>query len=39
MPLKLRRILHVYDEQFGAAQKADVSYDEFVAGLLLKSCI
>ncbi len=32
--LKLRRMLHVYDEQLSAAEKADVSYSEFVAGLL-----
>jgi hypothetical protein len=32
--LKLRRMLNVYDEQLGAAEKADVSYSEFVAGLL-----
>src|SRR5450759_2644260 len=32
--LKLRRMLHVYDEQLRAAESADVSYSEFVAGLL-----
>ena len=32
--LKLRRILKVYDEQLRAAEQADVSYSEFVAGLL-----
>jgi DNA replication protein DnaC len=32
--LKLRRILDVYDEQLRAAEKADVSYAEFVAGLM-----
>jgi DNA replication protein DnaC len=32
--LKLRRILDIYDEQLGAAEKAGVSYSEFVAGLL-----
>ena len=32
--LKLRRMLNVYDEQLRAAEKADVSYSEFVAGLL-----
>src|SRR5437763_11588042 len=32
--LKLRRMLHVYDEQLRAAEKSDVSYSEFVAGLL-----
>jgi DNA replication protein DnaC len=32
--LKLRRILDVYDEQLRAAEKADVSYSEFVAGLM-----
>jgi DNA replication protein DnaC len=32
--LKLRRMLQVYDEQLHAAEKADVSYSEFVAGLL-----
>jgi DNA replication protein DnaC len=32
--LKLRRMLSVYDEQLHAAEKADVSYSEFVAGLL-----
>ena len=32
--LKLRRMLHVYDEQLSAAEKADISYSEFVAGLL-----
>src|SRR3989441_7299227 len=32
--LKLRRMLSVYDEQLRAAEKADVSYSEFVAGLL-----
>jgi DNA replication protein DnaC len=32
--LKLRRMLSVYDEQLRAAEKADVSYSEFLAGLL-----
>jgi DNA replication protein DnaC len=32
--LKLGRILDVYDEQLRAAEKQDVSYSEFVAGLL-----
>ena len=32
--LKLRRMLDVYDEQLRAAEKADVSYSDFVAGLL-----
>src|ERR1022692_4529165 len=32
--LKLRRIVEVYDEQLRAAEKEDVSYSEFVAGLL-----
>jgi hypothetical protein len=32
--LKLRRMLSVYDEQLRAAGKTDVSYSEFVAGLL-----
>ena len=32
--LKLRRMLSVYDEQLRAAEKAQVSYSEFVAGLL-----
>src|ERR1700678_3857521 len=32
--LKLRRLLHVYDEQLQAAEKAQTSYTEFVAGLL-----
>jgi len=32
--LKLRRMLSVYDEQLKAAEKADISYSEFVAGLL-----
>src|SRR5260370_19506921 len=32
--LKLRRMLSVYDEQLRAADKAQVSYSEFVAGLL-----
>src|SRR5258708_40135938 len=32
--LKLRRMLSVYDEQLRAAEKADISYSEFVAGLL-----
>jgi DNA replication protein DnaC len=32
--LKLRRMLHVYDEQLQAAEKAQTSYSEFVAGLL-----
>jgi DNA replication protein DnaC len=32
--LKLRRILDIYDEQLGAADKKELSYSEFVAGLL-----
>src|SRR5262245_20079679 len=32
--LKLRRILDIYDEQISAAEKKDLSYSEFVAGLL-----
>jgi DNA replication protein DnaC len=32
--LKLKRMLGVYDEQLRAAEKAQVSYSEFVAGLL-----
>ena len=32
--LKLRRLLNVYDEQLRAAEKGDVSYSEFIAGLL-----
>ena len=32
--LKLGRMLSVYDEQLRAAEKGDVSYSEFVAGLL-----
>src|SRR5580693_10457725 len=32
--LKLRRMLSVYDEQLRAAEKAQSSYSEFVAGLL-----
>ena len=32
--LKLRRMLTVYDEQLHAAEKSQVSYSEFVAGLL-----
>jgi DNA replication protein DnaC len=32
--LRLRRMLSVYDEQLRAAEKAQVSYSEFVAGLL-----
>ena len=32
--LKLRRILDVYDEQLRTAEKKDLSYSEFVAGLL-----
>ena len=32
--LKLRRILDIYDEQLRAAEKKDLSYSEFVAGLL-----
>ena len=32
--LKLRRMLNVYDEQLRAAEKAQVSYSQFVAGLL-----
>ena len=32
--LKLKRMLSVYDEQLRAAEKQDISYSEFVAGLL-----
>ena len=32
--LKLRRMLDVYDQQSRAAEKADISYSDFVAGLL-----
>jgi DNA replication protein DnaC len=32
--LKLRRMLNVYDEQLRAAEKAQIPYTEFVAGLL-----
>src|SRR3954470_16102456 len=32
--LKLRRMLSVYDEQLRAAEKAQISYSEFMAGLL-----
>lgn len=32
--LKLRRMLSVYDEQLRAAEKGDVTYSDFVAGLL-----
>src|SRR5258708_13964727 len=32
--LKLRRMLSVYDEQLRAAEKAQVSYSEFISGLL-----
>src|SRR5450755_890867 len=32
--LKLRRMLSVYEEQLRAAEKAQASYSEFVAGLL-----
>ena len=32
--LKLRKILSVYEEQLQAAEKADVPYSDFVAGLL-----
>src|SRR5437870_7723644 len=32
--LKLRRMLSIYDEQLRAAEKAQTSYSEFVAGLL-----
>jgi hypothetical protein len=32
--LKLRRMLGIYDEQLRAAEKAQSSYSEFVAGLL-----
>ena len=32
--LKLRRMLKVYDEQLQAAEKAQIPYTEFVAGLL-----
>jgi len=32
--LKLRRLLNVYDEQLQAAEKAQASFTEFVAGLL-----
>jgi DNA replication protein DnaC len=32
--LKLKRMLSVYDEQLRAAEKQDVTYSEFIAGLL-----
>ena len=32
--LKLKRMLSVYDEQLRAAEQGQVSYSEFVAGLL-----
>jgi DNA replication protein DnaC len=32
--LRLRRMLSIYDEQLRAAEKSDVSYSEFLAGLL-----
>ncbi len=32
--LKLKRLLSIYDEQLRAAEKQDVTYSEFVAGLL-----
>jgi DNA replication protein DnaC len=32
--LKLKRVLKVYDEQLQAAEKGDISYSDFVAGLL-----
>jgi hypothetical protein len=32
--LKLKRMMNVYDEQLRAAEKAQISYSEFVAGLL-----
>src|ERR1017187_9597593 len=32
--LKLRRILEIYDEQFRAADKDDISYSEFVTRLV-----
>ena len=32
--LKLKRMLSVYDEHLREAEKTDVSYSEFVAGLL-----
>jgi len=32
--LKLKRMMSVYDEQLRAAEKAQISYSEFVAGLL-----
>lgn len=32
--LKLRRVLETYDEQLRTAEKEDVSYSEFVAGLM-----
>jgi hypothetical protein len=32
--LKLKRMRNVYDEQLRAAETADVSYSEFVAGLM-----
>ena len=32
--LKLKRMLGVYDEQLRAADKALISYSEFIAGLL-----
>jgi len=32
--LKLRRMLNVYEEQLRAAEKDDITYSDFVAGLL-----
>src|SRR5260370_790544 len=32
--LKLKRILEIYDEQLRAAEKKDLSYSGFVAGLM-----
>jgi len=35
--LKLRRMLSVYDEQLRAAEKAQVSYSEFVSGCCVRN--
>ena len=32
--LKLRRMLEIYDEQLGAAEKEDVTYSEFLTRLV-----
>jgi len=37
--LHLNRILDIYGEQLGAAEKEDVTYSEFLARLLRAQCI